>query len=159
MPTAAIEAESSTVMALNIYAMLCGADPAGPRTGYEAEGATLDHVSLERTNAGFSGWGYVAGWTANRQSVEFIVQAAAAGDRLIEFDYAAAAGDASRALAVNGAAPAPLVFPSTGAWTTWRRAGATVRLAAGANAIRLTFNTTTGSANPLNLDRLTLTPP
>ena len=158
MTTAAIEAQSSTAMALNIFASLCGAY-AGAAGPYEAEDAVLDHVGLEETNAGFSGWGYVAAWSANNQSVEFTVVVPAAGDYRADFGYASAAGEAARVLYVNGAvATARLAFPSTGSWTSWGHAQPTVRLAAGSNTVKLVYETARSSANPLNLDALTLSP-
>jgi len=158
MPTAAIEAQSSTAMATNLFATLCGPYAAPPDAGYEAEDALLDHVGLEETNAGFSGWGYVSSWTANNQFVEFFVVTPAAGSYRLDFNYAAASA-ATRALTVNGASAMPRVtFPATGALTTWGTTSVNVQLAAGANAIRLTFQTANSSANPLNLDRMTVTP-
>jgi predicted alpha-1,6-mannanase (GH76 family) len=157
--TAQIEAQSSTAMATNIFAMLCGAYVPPPSAGYEAEDAVLDHVALEETNAGFSGWGYVSAWTGNNQSVEFTVEAPAAGDYRADFAYAAAASEAARVLYVGGAMASPrLAFPSTGAWTSWGHATTTVHLSAGANSVKLAFETARSSANPLNLDRLTITP-
>jgi predicted alpha-1,6-mannanase (GH76 family) len=159
MTTAQIEAQSSTATATNLYAELCGAYAAPPSAGYEAEDAVIDHVGLEETNAGFSGWGYVSAWSANNQSVEFIVEAPSAGDYRADFVYAAAGGDAARVLSVNGATAASrLAFASTGAWTTWGHVATTVHLAAGTNSVKLAYQTAQSSANPLNLDRLTLTP-
>jgi predicted alpha-1,6-mannanase (GH76 family) len=159
MATASIEAQSSTAMAMNLLAMLCGSFPAPPDTAYEAEDAVLDHVGLEETNAGFSGWGYVSSWTANNQFVEFVVTTPAAGNHRLDFGYAAAASEATRSVTVNGAMALPrIAFPATGTWTTWGRTSVNVQLAAGANAIRLIYQTANGGANPLNLDQMTVTP-
>jgi hypothetical protein len=156
---AQIEAQSSTAMAMNVFATLCGSYPAPPSAGYEAEDAVLDHVALEEANTGFSGWGYVAAWTGNNQSVEFTVETAVTGDHRADFVYAAAGAEAARALYVNGTMASPrLAFASTGAWTSWGHATATVRLSAGMNSVKLVFETARSSANPLNLDRLTITP-
>jgi predicted alpha-1,6-mannanase (GH76 family) len=158
MATAAIEAQSSTATALNLYAMLCGSYVAPLDAGYEAEDAVLDHVGVEETNAGFSGWGYVSSWTANNQFVEFSVTVDAAGSYRLDFDYAAAT-QAVRALLVGGAMTQPrLTFPATGGVGTWGRASATVTLVPGANAIRLVYQTANSSAAPLNLDRMIVTP-
>jgi predicted alpha-1,6-mannanase (GH76 family) len=160
MPTASIEAQSSTAMALSLFAALCGPYPGDPAAPYEAEDAKLDHVALDATEAGFSGWGYVSGWTGNKTSVEFSVPASAAADYLLAFDYAAGGGDATRSLTVNGVlVNARLTFPSTGSWTAWQRtAGTKVSLTAGTNLVRLTFDTSAGSAQDLHLDRMTLSP-
>jgi predicted alpha-1,6-mannanase (GH76 family) len=156
--TAAITGQqSSAAMALNIFASLCGAYPGDPTPGYEAEDAFIDHVTLEATHAGFSGWGYVAAWVADRQSVEFTVQVPAPGNYRLLFDYAAAGGDAARAVIVNGVTALPrLLFPSTGAWSTWAEIGPTVALGGGTNSIRVLFDAAGGSTQYLNLDRLRL---
>jgi predicted alpha-1,6-mannanase (GH76 family) len=156
--TAAITGQqSSAAMALNIFAALCGAYPGDASLGYEAEDAFIDHVALEATYAGFSGWGYVAAWAADQQSVEFTVQVPAPGNYRLLFDYAAADGEAARAVHVNGVTALPrLLFPSTGAWGTWAEVGPTVALGGGMSRIRVVFDTAGGSARYLNLDRLRL---
>jgi hypothetical protein len=155
MPTAAIEAQSSTAMALNLFATMCGPYLAPPDAGYEAEDAVLDHVGIDEANAGFSGWGYVSSWTGDNQFVEFAVTAPAAGSYRLDFDYSAAAAS-GRALSVNGTAQPRVAFAATGA-AMWGRASATVSLAAGANAVRLTYQTSSGNAGAVNLDRMTVT--
>ncbi len=107
MTTASIEAQSSTAMAMNLFAALCGAYAAPPSASYEAEDAVLDHVALEEVNSGFSGWGYVAAWSANNQTVEFTVQVPTATDYRAEFSYAAAGGEAARVLYVRGTMASP----------------------------------------------------
>jgi predicted alpha-1,6-mannanase (GH76 family) len=155
MATAITGQQSSAVMALNILAALCGVYPGDPAIGYEAEDALIDHVALEATHLGFSGWGYVAAWAADGQSVEFAVQAPTGGNYRLTFDYAAAAGDAARAVVVNGGAAVPrLVFPSTGSWDAWSEIGATVTLPAGESRIKILYDAAGGSAQYLNLDRL-----
>jgi predicted alpha-1,6-mannanase (GH76 family) len=155
MSTGAIEAETSSATALSLFASLCGPYP-NSAVAYEAEDAVLDHVGLDASNAGFSGWGYVAGWTGAGQSVEFELRGVSDGNYDAQFDYAAAAGDATRSLRVNGLVVEPqLRFPSTGAWNAWGGITTRVHLAAGANAIKLTYEST-GSTAPLNLDRLRL---
>jgi predicted alpha-1,6-mannanase (GH76 family) len=158
MSTAAIEAETSSASALNLFASLCGPYPTNSSDAYEAEDAVLDHVGLDATHAGFSGWGYVAGWTGAQQSVEFDLQAISDGNYDVLLDYAAAAGDAIRSLTVNRVVvQAQLRFPSTGSWDKWSEITTRVHLSAGANAIKLTYEST-GSAASLNLDKLRLVP-
>jgi endoglucanase len=155
MASAITGQQSSAVMALNLFAKLCGAYPGDPSIGYEAEDAFIDHVALEATHAGFSGWGYVAAWIADRQSVEFTVQVPATGNYRLEFDYAAADGDATRAVLVNGVVSLQrLVFPSTGSWDTWAAVGPTVALGSGLSSVKVLFDAAGGSARYLNLDRL-----
>jgi predicted alpha-1,6-mannanase (GH76 family) len=155
LPTAITGQQSSAVMAQNLFAALCGGYPGDATVGYEAEDATLDRVALEATHLGFSGWGYAAAWAADGQSVDFAVQAPIAGNYRLIFDYAAAAGEASRSVLINGAVVLPrLVFPSTGSWDVWSAAGATVALRAGINSVMVRFDAASGSSQFLNLDRL-----
>jgi len=157
LATAITGQQSSAVMALNLFAALCGAYPGDASAGYEAEDAWIDHVSMEAVHAGFSGWGYVAAWNGDRQSVEFAVEVPAAGNHRLTFDYAAADGDAARAILVNGVVASPrLLFPSSGSWDDWTEVGATVALAAGENRIKVLYDAAGGSARHLNLDRLRL---
>ncbi len=159
MPTAPVESQSSTAMALSLWADLCGPYPGDPVNAYEAEDAMSSHVAFEATHAGFSGWGYVTAWTAANQWVEFTVPAATAGSYAVTFDYAAPDGDAVRSISVNGTTlAAALTFPSTGSLDVWGHASTNVSLIAGNNLIRLTFDTAKGSTRAMNLDRLTLGP-
>jgi predicted alpha-1,6-mannanase (GH76 family) len=155
LATAITGQQSSAVMALNRFAALCAGYPGDATTGYEAEDAWIDHVALEATHPGFSGWGYVAAWAADTQFVEFAVQVPTAGNYRLNFDYAAAAGDAARVVLVNGAVALPrLLFPSTGSWDVWAEIGATVALDAGANRLKVLYDATSASTQFLNLDRL-----
>jgi hypothetical protein len=126
---------------------------------YEAEDGAIDHVGLEATHAGFSGWGYVAGWTADKQAVEFLIPSAVAMDRSMTFAYAAGAGNAARSLSVNGAlVSAALAFPATASWDAWGHVSTSAHLVAGTNVVRLAYDGAAGSAGAINLDRLTLAP-
>lgn len=155
LPTAITGQQSSAVMSLNLVAALCGPYPSDATVGYEAEDATIDRVALEATHLGFSGWGYVAAWAADGQSVEFAVQAPSAGNYRLSFDYSAATGEAIRAVLINGTMTSPrLAFPSTGSWDVWTDVGVTVVLRAGTNSVVVRYDANGGSTRFLNLDRL-----
>jgi len=159
VPPAQLNATSSAAMAIAAAAMLEGPAPADPAGTYEAEEAVLHGVGLEATHAGFSGWGYVAGWHADGQWVDFLVDVPAAGSYDLTFRYAAGAGAASRRVYVNGAnAVADQSFASTGAWTTYATQGVTVSLPAGASTVSLIYDSSLGSTGYVNLDRLTVKP-
>ena len=153
--SAIIDQESSAAMALGVQARLCGAAPAATAGSYEAEDAQLHSVGLEASHAGFSGWGYVAGWNADGQWIDFHVEVGPGGAHTLDFDYAAGAGDAARQLYIDGATVvATLPFPSTGSWDRYGHSSANVSLTAGAHVISVIYSGTNHSAAYLNLDRL-----
>lgn len=125
---------------------------------YEAENArrTLvggEGMTNESTNAGYTGRGYVAGWNTNGTSLDFYVNQNTAGTKTVTFRYAAAAGNASRYVKVNGAVVAAnLVFPSTSGWGTYNTVSVTIPLNAGSNTIQLGYNSSLGNSNYLNVD-------
>ena len=114
-------------------------------------------VGLEATHSGFSGWGYLAGWGSDGQSVDILVDAPKAGSYTATMRYAT--GDAaSRAISVNGTSVnAKLAFPSTGNYDTYATVTQSLTLTAGRNTITVAFSAAAGSGGYLNLDRIQLT--
>jgi predicted alpha-1,6-mannanase (GH76 family) len=154
-----LEATSSAAQGLHVAAQLAGPGPAAPPAdAYQAEEAVLHHVGLEAQNAGYEGWGYVAGWNKDGQWVDFKVSVPSAGTYDLDFRYAAGAGDAARLVFVNGQNVVPNEgFPATAAWTTYRSdVVPKVTLPAGDSVVSLVFNASLGSKAFLNLDRLTV---
>jgi predicted alpha-1,6-mannanase (GH76 family) len=155
--SAASEAqESAAAIALSEFARTQGPypGPGVPSNRYEAEDATLHSLGLEDRSAGFSGWGYVTGWNADGQWVTFQPHLKSGAHRLT-FRYAAGAGDAKRVILINGRrAGASLFFPGTGSWDNYRTVSVRDRFPAGLNRIRVTYDGSQGSRNPLNLDRM-----
>ena len=161
MTNADEQQDSAACIALNRFAQLYGPYPGSglPINQYEAENATLHHLGLEARYGSFTGWGYVAGWNSDGQSVDFRVTCPAAGLYVLGFRYAAGAGDASRLVATNGGDAFPnLTFTNTGAWTVYDTNRVPCHLPAGTNTISLAFSAGRRSANYLNLDNLTVTP-
>lgn len=146
--------------AIGIAAAAEALGPGAPRPSlqYEAEEGDLHGIGLEASYAGFSGWGYLAGWGADGESVDLLVDVAADGQYDVAWRYAT--GDsATRALSVNGQlVTASFAFPSTGGYTTYASASSVVSLTKGRNAITLAFANAQGSGGYLNLDRAQLTP-
>lgn len=129
--------------------------PATGGTLYEAENATRTAVGTESTYGGYSGSGYVAGWNSNGQGVTFTVNSGSARSAVVTFRYAGGAGDAQRTVAVNGVTRAnSLLFTATGGWSTWSTVSLTLPLNSGSNAISISFDSSKGSSNYLNLDRI-----
>jgi len=124
---------------------------------YEAELGTLHNLSTESINSDYTGTGYIAGWNANGEWVDFSVNVPSAGNYTLTFRYAAAAGNASRYLYINGAGVVNnLSFPNGGSWTNYLTLRATATLHAGSNTISLIYDSSKGSTNYLNLDNLAL---
>jgi predicted alpha-1,6-mannanase (GH76 family) len=150
-----VDATSSAAMVLSAVASLAGPPPADPSGTYEAEETTLHGVGLEATNTGYSGWGYVAGWNADGQYIDFLVDVPTAAAYDLTFRYSAGAGNSSRLVYANGANAVPnQLFAGTSGWTTYSNQIVTVILPAGPSTVSLVYNQSMGSTNYLNLDRL-----
>jgi predicted alpha-1,6-mannanase (GH76 family) len=152
-----VNAQSSAAMTIAEYAEMLGADPVGPGSAYEAEDGTLHALGLEASHAGFTGWGYVAGWDADGQWVDFHVNVQTAGTYQLTLRYAAGAGDATRLVYANGAnVVTNQRFASTGAWDTWSTVTVSAQLPAGASTVSVIYNSGDGSTQYLNLDGLAI---
>lgn len=154
--TDGVNSLASAAMTLAAAARVLGPGAQRPALAYEAEEANLHGVGLEANFAGFSGWGYVAGWGKNGQSVDVLVDLPTAGTYDVEFRYAA--GDpAVRRVDVNGTTTtASFAFPSTGGYETYGTATGPLTLAAGKNTISVAYDGAQGSKGYLNLDRVRL---
>jgi predicted alpha-1,6-mannanase (GH76 family) len=155
------EQEAAAVMALNLYPELEGPYPGtgAPAGLYEAEDAAIRGVGLEASHAGFTGWGYVAGWNGSGQRVAFHVRAPATGLYNLTFRYAGGAGNAVRRLAIDGATVVrTLHFPGTGSWDAYATISLEPSLTAGAHRVSLDHDAPSGSSNFLNLDHLLVRP-
>jgi hypothetical protein len=108
---------------------------------------------------GFSGFGYIAAFSKDKQGVSFDVEVAQAGSYQLTWHYAAGAGAASRQVLVGGQASSTLAFPATTAWDMWADAQSAVMLPQGKSTIELRFDGGSGSVGQLNLDRLTVKQP
>jgi predicted alpha-1,6-mannanase (GH76 family) len=149
--------DNAACIALNRFAQQFGSYPGSgiPSNQYEAENATLHNVNLEAMYGAFTGWGYVAAWNAEGQSVDFHVTCTTAGPHTLAFRYAAGAGDASRLISVNGTNAFPYqTFPGTSAWASYRTNTVSCNLPVGPSMITVAFKSSFGSANYLNLDNL-----
>jgi hypothetical protein len=155
-PTAtSLAAQSSAVAALNAYARELG--PLGPpaTSVYEAEEASITGIGLEASHAGFSGWGYLAGWNGSGQAASFRIHRSAAGSAHLVLHYAAAAGDAIRAISVDGATViAKQKLASTGSWDAWSDLAIDLTLPAGDSTLTIAFDGS--SSSYLNLDAITI---
>ncbi len=139
--------------ALQLYSLNAAPD-GGAFARFEAEEVD-SNVGLESTNAGFTGSGYRCCWNSNGQYVTFSVDIETPGAVQLLFHYAAAAGNASREIFVNGIPVNPnLSFPNTGAWTNWSFVSLNANLQQGINSVTVIYDTSAGSTNFMNLDNL-----
>jgi predicted alpha-1,6-mannanase (GH76 family) len=154
--------DNAACAAINLFAELAGAYPGTGASSnqYEAEDATIHNLSLEATYGSFTGWGYLASWGSDGQSVDFNINVPSATSYTFTLRYAAGAGTASRLISINGVNVFPnQSFPGTGSWSSYNTVALTHALRAGPNTISIVYSSTFGSRNFLNLDNLTLIPP
>ncbi|USX55922.1 cellulase family glycosylhydrolase [Lentzea sp. HUAS12] len=120
---------------------------------YQAESATISNGLVESNHAGFTGSGFVNYDNEVGSSVEFTVNAAAAGPANLTFRFAnGQTADRPMDISVNGSVVASrLSFPSTGAWTSWTTKSTSITLRAGTNKIKTVATTSNGGPN---LDRV-----
>lgn len=149
--------QNSAVTALSKEAQLFLPYATPTNVVFEAEEAVIHHIPLENIYGGFSGWGYLAAWNGNEQSVDFPVEFATAGARTIRLRFAAGAGDATRVVRLNGSAVASnLRFLGTGAWTAYSSVAQSISFPAGKSTLSIAFESALGSANWLNLDSMSI---
>lgn len=150
-------AQNSGLMALSRFASLLGPNPkpADPNA-WEAEEAVLRGVGLEAAQPGYEGWGYLAGWNSDGQWVDFKASVPP-GNYTLHFRFAAGAGDAKRLIYINGKEVVDAqLFSSTGAWNVYETVNVRAQLLKD-NTISVIYNSSKGSTNFLNLDRMTMT--
>lgn len=119
---------------------------------YEAEFANLTNVTTNTNHSGYQGYGFVDGFAEASDSVGFDVSVKAAGSYSVNLKYSSGAGNATRAIYVNGIKMTDLNFPQTQNWDTWGTASTTVNLNAGMNTINVKYDT--GNLLGINLDNL-----
>lgn len=121
--------------------------------GYQVENCLIPSGNgvVESNHSGFTGTGFVNLTNAVGSYVECTVTTVSGGSYLVTVRYANGTA-ANRPMSIAGTT---VNFPSTGAWTTWSEATATMTLNAGSNVLRLASTTADGGPN---LDRLTVAP-
>lgn len=152
--------QNAACTALNRFANILGSypGPGTPPNQYEAEDSVLHNLGVEATYGGFTGWGYVAAWNGDGQAVDFKVNCATAGPHTLTFRYAAGAGNAFRAILVNGVVvAAKQSFAGTASWAGYATVQLACNLPLGSSTISVAFDASRASANYLNLDSLTVT--
>ncbi|WP_201774078.1 family 16 glycoside hydrolase [Demequina oxidasica] len=126
---------------------------------YEAEEGTLaSGAFIDTEHSGYSGAGYVGGTWNEGSSATITVNVDEAGTYPVNVRYANGPnpfdGDKTVSLFVNGEDTGDWVFPRTGAWNKWATVTRDVELDAGANAVKLSFES--GDDGNVNFDVLSL---
>ncbi|MBF9253567.1 T9SS type A sorting domain-containing protein [Pontibacter sp. 172403-2] len=107
---------------------------------------------MENNQPGYTGWGFVGGWNNYDQYVKFTVNNSTGGNKTVTLRYAAAAGNASRKISVNGSPEIVVNFAGTSGWNVFSTASFTYNFPVGTSTILVSHN-----SNWLNLDNLTIT--
>lgn len=119
-------------------------------TQYEAESATLNSVTTNTNHTGYTGSGFVDGFSVAGDYVQFSISIATAGDYSLLFRYANDTGKkASRKVYVDGNEEAMAVFPDLANWDTWGTAEVGTYLTSGSHTVKIKFNN-----HAINLDNL-----
>lgn len=132
----------------------------GPRT--EAETATRNGVTTNTNHAGYTGSGFVDGYDAVGDYVQFAISVPEAGKYALVFRYSnGTSGTDTRTLYVDGVSNGVLsFFPSRDgsgnpSWDAWNYdAYKVVTLTAGSHTVKLAFDS--GNSGAFNLDNLVL---
>ncbi|WP_221321359.1 CBM35 domain-containing protein [Actinoplanes sp. L3-i22] len=134
--------------------------PCGLGSICEAEAGTLAGGACPATDhPGYTGAGFVACFTSAGPSATQQIGAPAAGTYTLDLRYSAGpdgpAGTRTASVSVNGTVQQQIALPLTGDWNTWADATTTLRLAAGTNAITVSY----GAADTgwFNLDHFVVT--
>jgi predicted alpha-1,6-mannanase (GH76 family) len=144
--------QASAALLIGSLALL---DAGGETIFQEAENARLINLGAETIFSGFSGNGYVAGWRADGKWIDFNINVPIQRTYRVTFRYAAGAGNASRFIYANGSDRVNNQgFTGTGGWGNYATVSVNLDLNAGTNMISLIYNSSKGSSNWLNIDRI-----
>ncbi|WP_079913321.1 CBM35 domain-containing protein [Paenibacillus sp. 32352] len=124
---------------------------------YEAEGAELSGgTGIAQNHAGYSGSGFVSGFTEPNAAISFTVNAPQAGSYSVKLAYSAG-GEDDRTLTmyVNGAKIKQTSFFGLKEWDKWADRYDNVFLKEGSNVI--TYKYESGDTANVNLDYITVT--
>ena len=119
---------------------------------YQAEKGTVNGGTVESSNVGFSGEGYVNFDKGGDFTIS--VKVNAAGLYKFDIDFSNGSGE-SRSLAISaGESRVEQAFAATDGWTTWETVSVNLDLAAGENTVK--FATLDGKDGP-NIDQFDVT--
>jgi len=129
---------------------------------YEAETAVRTNVTVNTNHAGYTGTGFVDGFTSQGAGVSFVVTVPTTDSYTLAFRYANATGSAaSRTVYVDGQnvgdnqAASQVSLGSTSTWDNWGTVTKVVRLTPGVHTVVLLY--TSSDSGSINLDNLQVT--
>jgi mannan endo-1,4-beta-mannosidase len=105
---------------------------------FEAEDAVLSGTTIDTTQAGFSGTGYVTGFDEATDKATFTVTSKKLTLYDISVRYAGIYGEKRTSMILNGGATTEVLLPATTEWAT--ASGGQVLLEPGENTIDLVSN-------------------
>jgi hypothetical protein len=124
------------------------------RPVFEAEKARLSGgAKVSKTHQGYTGKGYVDGYTAAGASTSFTVWADSTGKHNVGLRYAADAGT-SVSVYVNGDKARQVRLARTGGWDAWAVQTEALNLERGSNTI--TYKYDSGDTGQVSLDHITV---
>jgi len=146
--------ELSNGKSLVLAAYMNYGENTGPR--YEAEDATLNGVGVNNNHPGYTGTGFVDGFDAAGDYVQFSISVPDQGMYALVFRYGNATGaTATRNVYVDGTFAGTISFFNQANWDTWaHNAYTTTILSPGTHTIKLAFDSS--NTNAINVDSLTL---
>ncbi|MFC5401310.1 glycoside hydrolase family 66 protein [Cohnella soli] len=123
---------------------------------YEAETEIKSSTTTNTNHAGYTGSGFVDGFSSSGSGVSFVVNATSDSDYALRFRYANGGSNATRNVYVDGKFAGTVSFDSTGSWNTWDYAEVATRLKPGVHTVVLYY--ASGNSGAINLDHLALNP-
>jgi hypothetical protein len=122
-----------------------------------AAGKAQTNLKTESVYPGAQDPPYICCWSAQGQYVTFSFTVPGGPTDMVLRYSAGASGTTTRKIQVDGVVlVAKQVFPSTGNWSTWSTVGIEQTFSAGVHTLTVLFDSTSGSADYLNLDNLQL---
>ncbi|QGQ95175.1 carbohydrate-binding protein [Paenibacillus psychroresistens] len=128
----------------------------GASTRYQAETSNLANVTVASTNTGYSGSGYVTGFTSQWSQIGFDKSVSSSIAAKLDIRYANATGGTvtNLSLFVGSNKIQGLVLPVTASWSTWSTITVTFTIPAGYQNIRI--KSETDIASSANIDYMDL---
>ena len=128
---------------------------------YEAEDASLSGDSTDgmagsnNNHTGYTGTGFADKFEADGAAVTFRVNGKTAGQYPVDIRYSnGGASAASLSIYVNGTFIRKVDFAQTSNWDSWATITEDLPLAAGANSIKLEFDSESGDTGYVNIDNI-----
>ena len=128
------------------------------KSGYEAEFATRVTATTNTNHTGYTGTGFVDGFSISGSSVTFDTNVTATGSHQLRFRYANASGStATRTIYVDGVSAGTVSLPTLANWDTWGTATLTSSLTSGKRTVKISYDA--GNSGAINLDNFILARP